>query len=80
MFWKKLDGWLTRAEKKGFKVANKAHIYVVNGLLLVFAYNVATMFRDYNEFFLEARVLHHIYSNRKNPHWMLMSPLKPNIH
>lgn len=57
MLWKKIDSWLTKAEKAGFKVANKAHIYVVNGLLILFAYNVYTVFRGYNEFFLEARVI-----------------------
>lgn len=56
MFWKKLDSLLTKAETKGFKMANKAHIYVINGILLIFAYNVVSVFRDYNAFFIEARV------------------------
>jgi hypothetical protein len=57
MIWKKLDALLTRAENKGFKIANKAHVYFVNGILILIAYNVYTVFRGYNEFFLEARVL-----------------------
>lgn len=56
MIWKKLDALLSKAEAKGFKMANKAHVYVVNGILCLIAYNVYTVFRGYNEFFLEARV------------------------
>ncbi|CAD8084091.1 unnamed protein product [Paramecium primaurelia] len=55
MIWKKLDALLSKAEAKGFKMANKAHVYVVNGILCLIAYNVYTVFRGYNEFFLEAR-------------------------
>lgn len=61
MIWKKLDALLTKVETKGFKMANKAHIYVVNGLLCLIVYNVYTVFRGYNDFFLEARVIIYIY-------------------
>lgn len=57
MIWKKLDALLSKAEAKGFKVANKAHIYAINTILFIFAYNVVGVFRDYNAFFLEARVM-----------------------
>lgn len=54
--WKKLDQLLTRWEKRGFNLANKAHIYSVNFLLLVIAYQGYSFFRDYNNYFLDARV------------------------
>ena len=57
MFWKKIDQILIKAEAKGFKVANKAHIYAVNIILGVFVYNIVGVFRDYNAFFLETRVI-----------------------
>ena len=78
MFWKKLDSILTKIEMKGFKVANKAHIYAVNGLLLLFAYNAVTVFRDYNTFFLEARVPY-AYIQRKKSRQTSMMTLNPTI-
>ena len=45
-----------KIEKIGFKVANKAHIYTVNAILLSVTYFTYTIFRDYNNFFYEARV------------------------
>jgi hypothetical protein len=46
-----------RWEKKGFKIANKAHQYTVNMLLLAFGYGAYTIFNDYNDMFREARDL-----------------------
>lgn len=56
-FWKKFDRILTRVEKKGFDIANKAHVYTVNILLIGFGYGIYSMFSDYNAFFSDARVL-----------------------
>ena len=55
-FWAKLDRLLTKVEKKGFLIANKAHVYSVNILIIGVLYGVFTMFRDYNDFFIDARV------------------------
>lgn len=55
--WEKLNTILTRWEKKGFKIANKAHQYTVNMLLLAFGYGAYTIFNDYNDMFREARDL-----------------------
>ena len=55
--WKKIDKILEKTEKKGFEMANKAHIYTINAMLCFLAYNTYTLFRDYNSFFLNARVL-----------------------
>ncbi len=55
-FFERFNRILTRVEKTGFKVANKAHIYAVNGLLLFCAYNVYTVLHDYNATFKEERV------------------------
>jgi len=54
--WKKLDKILEKFEKKGFELANKAHIYTINMILLGLTYGTYTFFRDYNAFFLDARV------------------------
>lgn len=55
-FWHKFDKILTKAEKKGFETANKAHIWTVNILVCGTLYGIYTLFRDYNEFFIDARV------------------------
>lgn len=36
--WKKFDQLLTRYEKKGFNLANKAHVYAINTIFIVIAY------------------------------------------
>lgn len=56
-FWKKIDRILARVERKGFEVANKAHVYTVNVLLLGLGYGIYSMFSDYNKFFSDARVI-----------------------
>jgi hypothetical protein len=55
-FWNKLDKLLTRVESKGFKIANNLHYYTVNIMILGCCYGIYTMFKDYNDFFLDARV------------------------
>ncbi|KAL4426638.1 hypothetical protein ABPG74_018716 [Tetrahymena malaccensis] len=54
-FWSKLDKILTRVEEKGFRAANKMHQYAVNALIMGFLYGTYTLFRDYNDFFIDAR-------------------------
>jgi len=44
-------------EAKGFKVANKLHVYTINMILIGLAYGTYTLFRDYNEFFKAGRVM-----------------------
>ena len=56
-FWQKFDKVLSKAEKTGFKAANKAHYYAVNIILASCAYGIYTIFRDYNNFFKDARVI-----------------------
>ncbi len=46
--WKKVDKILTSAEKKGFKAANKAHVWTVNILVGSCLYGIYTILRDYN--------------------------------
>ena len=53
--WNKVDKILTRIEKKGFEAANKAHVYSINILLFGCCYATYTFFRDYNDFFIDAR-------------------------
>ena len=55
-FWAKFDRILSKVEQKGFNFANKAHYYTINIILLSCAYGIYTIFRDYNSFFLDARV------------------------
>ncbi len=55
-FWTKLDKILTKVEDKGFRAANRVHQYAVNGLIIGFLYGTYTLFRDYNDFFIDARV------------------------
>jgi len=50
--WEKLLG---KAEQKGFRAANTFHKVAINCILLYISYNVFTFFRDYNDFFLNAR-------------------------
>jgi hypothetical protein len=54
-----MSGWLEKllqkAERKGFSVANNLHKSTVNVMLLMLAYGGYAFFRDYNNFFLEAR-------------------------
>lgn len=59
MWWSRIDKLLTRIEKKGYHVANRAHIYSVNILIFASLYAGYTIFRDYNNYFLEARVSTH---------------------
>ncbi len=54
--WEKFERLLTRLETKGFQSANTAHKWTVNVLFMGFSYGVYTMFRDYNQFFIDARV------------------------
>ena len=54
--WERFDKFLMKIEKKGFNVANKMHIWTVNLILCGLAYGTYTFFRDYNEFFKDARV------------------------
>lgn len=54
--WNKIDKILTRAEKGGYNLANKLHIWTVNFILCGLAYGTYTFFRDYNDFFRDARV------------------------
>jgi len=56
-FWVKLEKIFSKVEQKGFVIANKAHYYTINVLLCSFGYGVYTFFRDYNEFFIDARVI-----------------------
>lgn len=55
-FWSKFDKILTKVEDKGFRAANRVHEYTVNALILGFMYGTYTLFRDYNDFFIDARV------------------------
>jgi hypothetical protein len=55
-FFKKLNNFVNSVEKKGFKAANTAHRWAVNGILLFIAYEVYSLLRDYNDGFMEARV------------------------
>jgi len=55
-WWDKIDRWLSSAEKKGFQLANKLHVYTINVILIGLAYGTYTIFRDYNEFFKAGRV------------------------
>lgn len=55
-FWSKFDRVLTKVEEKGFKTANKFHQYAVNTLIIGFMYGTYSLFRDYNDFFIDARV------------------------
>ena len=54
--WDKLDQWLSKAEQKGFKAANKLHVYTINAILLGLCYGTYTLIQDYNEFFKAGRV------------------------
>ena len=56
-WWDKFDRWLSKVENKGFKFANKLHVYTINFILFSLAYGTYTLFRDYNEFFKIARVI-----------------------
>jgi hypothetical protein len=58
-FLDKLDQWLGRAEKKGFQMANKLHVYTINAILLGLCYGTWTLVRDYNEFFKAGRVYYY---------------------
>lgn len=54
--WKeRWSKWLSRAEQKGFRTANTMHRVAINCILLYIGYNIFTFFRDYNDFFLNAR-------------------------
>ena len=53
--WSRLEKLMDKAEKKGFNWANNMHKAGVNVMLLMLGYGVYTFFRDYNNFFLEAR-------------------------
>ena len=55
-FFKKLNNFVNSVEKKGFKAANTAHRWAINGILLFIAYEVYSLLRDYNDGFMEARV------------------------
>lgn len=55
-WWNRFDRWLAGVETKGFKVANKLHVYTINMILVGLAYGTYTLFRDYNEFFKAGRV------------------------
>ena len=54
--WDKLNKIFLKIEKVGFNIANKAHIYTVNVILIGLTYGAYTFLRDYNDFFLVARV------------------------
>jgi len=54
-WWNRFDRWLMGVEAKGFKVANKLHVYTINMILIGLAYGTYTLFRDYNEFFKAGR-------------------------
>lgn len=47
--------FLNVAEKLGFRAANKMHIFGVNVCLAFIAYQTFSFFKNYNEFFLNAR-------------------------
>ena len=66
-FWSKFDRILTKVEKKGFDVANKGHIWGVNILIMSLCYGVYSMFRDYNDFFIDARVITVLKKDSKFP-------------
>lgn len=55
-FWTKFDKYFSKVEKKGFEMANKAHIWGVNLLLAGLAYGTYSIFTDYNDFFKSGRV------------------------
>ena len=46
---------LGKLEQKGFLAANKAHKLFINLLLLGIAYEGYSFFREYNDFFIDAR-------------------------
>jgi hypothetical protein len=54
--WDRLNRLLIKAENAGHRTANKMHYYSVNAILIGLGYGVYSMFRDYNEFFIDARV------------------------
>ena len=60
-FWKKLDKMLYKFEQKGFDTANTLHKWSVNLLICGFLYGSYTLFRDYNTFFKDARVLRQLF-------------------
>lgn len=46
---------LSKLEKKGFTAANKGHKMFINLLLVGIAYQTYAFFREYNDFFIDAR-------------------------
>ena len=54
--WERINKFLTRVEKKGFNAANKLHEWTINVILASLVYGTYTFLRDYNQFFLDARV------------------------
>jgi hypothetical protein len=51
----RIDKLLTKFEKKGYNLANKLHVWTINIILCSLAYGTYTFFRDYNDFFRDAR-------------------------
>ena len=55
-FFKRLNKWLTRYELRGKNVADNAHRWTINIILLVLGYNIFTIFKGYNDTMLSLRV------------------------
>ena len=53
--YKVYDQKMTVWEQKGFRAANKAHKYALNGLFIFIAYNIYDILRSYNDLFLHLR-------------------------
>ena len=72
-FFKKLNKWMTKAEKKSFDAANTAHKWAVNGILIFIGYNFYTTIRDYNRSFKDARVRQKFVNNflRISKNWKI---------
>lgn len=51
----KIDENLTKIEKKGFNLANKVHKGAVNVCLLFIGYQVYSLLKEYNNYFLNNR-------------------------
>lgn len=54
-YFKALDAFLSKHEKKGHETANRLHRYAINSILLVMGYNIYTIFAGYNQSLLNVR-------------------------
>lgn len=51
-FKDKLDKKLTKAQNKGFEMANKMHRYAINGCVIFIGYEIYQFLKEYNNYFL----------------------------